>query len=75
MEVGAKIQAAIYDLLNAMQATTETPTVKVTTTLAIVNLMDRADAERGIIPIEQIRSVTLENLLVDAGAATLCLPI
>jgi hypothetical protein len=75
VEVGAKIKAAIYDLLNAMQATTETPTGKVTTTLAIVNLIDRADAEGGMIPIEQIRSVTLENVLVDAGATTLCLPI
>ncbi len=47
---------------------------KVITTLAIQNLIDQADAERGMIPIEQIRSVTLENVLVDTGATTLCLP-
>ncbi|MEG3844102.1 retroviral-like aspartic protease family protein [Microcoleus sp. herbarium14] len=57
-----------------MQSTTETPMGKVTTTLAIQNLIDQADAERGMIPIEQIRSVTLENVLVDTGATTLCLP-
>lgn len=57
-----------------MQSTTETPMEKVTTTLAIVNLIDQADAERAMIPIEQIRSVTLENVLVDTGATTLCLP-
>ncbi|MEG4854796.1 aspartyl protease family protein [Microcoleus sp. B5-D4] len=57
-----------------METTTETPMGKVTTTLAIQNLIDQADAERGMIPIEQIRSVTLENVLVDTGATTLCLP-
>jgi clan AA aspartic protease len=57
-----------------MQSTTEILMGKVTTTLAIVNLIDQADAERGMIPIEQIRSVTLENVLVDTGATTLCLP-
>ena len=57
-----------------METTTETPMGKVITTLAIVNLIDEADAERGMIPTEQIRSVTLENVLVDTGATTLCLP-
>ncbi len=57
-----------------MQSTAETSMGKVTTTLAILNLIDQADAERGMIPIEQIRSVTLENVLVDTGATTLCLP-
>jgi clan AA aspartic protease len=57
-----------------MQLTTETSIGKVTTRLAIENRIDRADAERGMIPIEQIRSVTLENVLVDTGATTLCLP-
>lgn len=72
--VYAKIRAAIYDIVNTMETTTETPMGKVITTLAIVNLIDEADAERGMIPIEQIRSVTLENVLVDTGATTLCLP-
>ncbi|PSB25709.1 aspartyl protease [filamentous cyanobacterium Phorm 46] len=57
-----------------MQSTTENLMGKVTTTLAIQNLIDQADAERGMIPIEQIRSVILENVLVDTGATTLCLP-
>ncbi|HAT13635.1 MAG TPA: aspartyl protease [Microcoleaceae bacterium UBA11344] len=57
-----------------MQSTTEIPMGKVTTTLTILNLIDQADAERGMIPIEQIRYVTLENVLVDTGATTLCLP-
>ncbi|MEG4323381.1 MULTISPECIES: retroviral-like aspartic protease family protein [unclassified Microcoleus] len=57
-----------------MQSTSESLMGKVTTTLAIQNLIDQADAERGMIPIEQIRSVTLENVLVDTGATTLCLP-
>ena len=57
-----------------MQSTTENLMGKVITTLAIQNLIDQADAERGMIPVEQIRSVILENVLVDTGATTLCLP-
>ncbi|MGB3266897.1 MAG: retroviral-like aspartic protease family protein [Microcoleus sp.] len=57
-----------------MQSTTESLMGKVTTTLAIQNLIDQADAERGMIPVEEIRSVILENVLVDTGATTLCLP-
>jgi clan AA aspartic protease len=57
-----------------MQSIAETPMGKVTTTLAIQNLIDQADAERGMIPVEQVRSVILENVLVDTGATTLCLP-
>jgi hypothetical protein len=47
---------------------------KVTTTLVITNRLDEGKAEDGLIPIEQVRSVTLENVLVDTGATTLCLP-
>jgi clan AA aspartic protease len=72
--VYAKIKAAIYDIVNVMETTTETPMGKVIATLVIENLIDRADAERSMIPIEEIRSVTLENVLVDTGATTLCLP-
>ncbi|WP_293128130.1 retroviral-like aspartic protease family protein [Microcoleus sp. bin38.metabat.b11b12b14.051] len=57
-----------------MQSTTKNLIGKVITTLAIQNLIDQADAERGMIPVEQIRYVTLENVLVDTGATTLCLP-
>ena len=57
-----------------MQAATEHKMGKVITTLVITNRIDEAKAEDGPIPIEQVRSVTLENVLVDTGATTLCLP-
>ncbi|MEB3884320.1 retroviral-like aspartic protease family protein [Lyngbya sp. CCY1209] len=47
---------------------------KITTTLTIVNRIDQASATRGYIPPEQVRSLTLNNVLVDTGATTLCLP-
>jgi clan AA aspartic protease len=47
---------------------------KVITNLTITNLIDQADAERGMIPYDRVRSITLENVLVDTGATTLCLP-
>lgn len=74
MEICAKIQAAIYNILNIMETTTETPMGKVITTLVITNRLDEGNAENGLIPIEQVRSVSLENVLVDTGATTLCLP-
>ena len=47
---------------------------KVYTTLTITNLADQILAEAKVIETEQIRSVTLEHVLVDTGATTLCLP-
>lgn len=47
---------------------------KITTTLVITNRLDQGLAARGIIPADQVRSVTLNNVLVDTGATTLCLP-
>lgn len=47
---------------------------KVTTTIKITNQIDLTLAERGFIPEEQIRSITLNNVLVDTGATRLCLP-
>ncbi len=47
---------------------------KVITTLTVTNRLDQGKAEDGLIPLEQVRSVTLENVLVDTGATTLCLP-
>lgn len=47
---------------------------KVTTTITVTNRIDRILAERGLIPSEQIRSVTLKDVLVDTGATRLCLP-
>lgn len=47
---------------------------KVFTTLTITNRADQIRAEDGTILLEQIRSITLKNVLVDTGATTLCLP-
>jgi predicted aspartyl protease len=47
---------------------------KVTTTITVTNRIDQILAERGFIPAEQIRSVTLKDVLVDTGATRLCLP-
>ncbi|MBE9097268.1 aspartyl protease [Tychonema sp. LEGE 07203] len=47
---------------------------KVTTTLVITNRLDEGKAADNLIPSEQVRSVILENVWVDAGATTLCLP-
>lgn len=47
---------------------------KVFTTITIRNRADEILAENNVISSEQIRSATLENVLVDTGATTLCLP-
>lgn len=47
---------------------------KVFTTLTIINRADQILAEAGIISPAEVRSLTLENVLVDTGATTLCLP-
>ena len=57
-----------------MQATTNKSMGKVITTLNLTNRIDQANAENGLIPPEQVRTVTLKNALVDTGATTLCLP-
>ncbi|CBN56222.1 MULTISPECIES: hypothetical protein [Kamptonema] len=47
---------------------------RVTTTITVTNHIDEILAERGFIALEQIRSITLDNVLVDTGATRLCLP-
>lgn len=47
---------------------------KTTTTLVVTNRGDEVLAERGIIPSEGVRAVTLKNVLVDTRATTLYLP-
>ncbi|MEG5091901.1 retroviral-like aspartic protease family protein [Microcoleus sp. B13-B4] len=47
---------------------------KITTTLTITNRLDQGKAEDNLIPADQIRSITIKNVLVDTGATTLCLP-
>jgi hypothetical protein len=46
----------------------------VTTTITIANLVDEILAERGLMPAEAIRSLTIEKVLVDMGTTRLCLP-
>lgn len=57
-----------------MQVTTENSMGRITTTVSIANRADQVLAARGFIPPEQVRSITLKNVLVDTGASTLCLP-
>lgn len=47
---------------------------KVLTSLNVINRADQIRTKDGTVSSEQIRSVTLENVLVDIGATTLCLP-
>jgi clan AA aspartic protease len=50
------------------------PMGKIVTTLVITNRLDEGLAARGGISNPEIRSVALDNVLVDTGATTLCLP-
>jgi clan AA aspartic protease len=47
---------------------------KIITTLAITNRLDEGIAERGLMTHDEVRSITVNNVLVDTGATTLCLP-
>ncbi|MDJ1184307.1 aspartyl protease family protein [Roseofilum casamattae] len=47
---------------------------KIIAALTILNRADQSAATRGYIPVEEVRSVSLKNVLVDTGATTLCLP-
>ena len=55
-------------------ALTPTPMSKILTTLTVTNYRDQIRAEEGTIGPDQVRSVTLDDVLVDSGATTLCLP-
>ncbi len=57
-----------------MQVTTDSLMGRITTTLKISNRADQVLATRGFIPPEQVRSLTLQNVLIDTRATTLCLP-
>lgn len=50
------------------------PVGKIVTSLVVTNRLDEGLATRGVIPADAVRSVTLDNVLVDTGATTLCLP-
>jgi len=56
-----------------MYATSDKSIGKVLTMLTVTNRADQSAATRGFIPTEQIRSITLDHVLVDQGATTLCL--
>lgn len=47
---------------------------RILTSFSVTNRLDEGLAGRGIIPVEQIRTLKLKNVLVDTGATTLCLP-
>jgi len=57
-----------------MYATSDKSMGKILTTLTITNRADQSAAARGFITASEIRSITLDNVLVDTGATTLCLP-
>ncbi|MBD2547183.1 MULTISPECIES: retroviral-like aspartic protease family protein [Planktothricoides] len=57
-----------------MKPTNQQDMGKVFTTLTIINRADQIRAEDGTISPAEVRSLTLENVLVDTGATTLCLP-
>ncbi|MEG4274622.1 MULTISPECIES: aspartyl protease [unclassified Microcoleus] len=47
---------------------------QVLTTIAVTNLIDLVLAERGFISAEEVRSVTIDKVIVDTGATLLSLP-
>ena len=47
---------------------------QVIVTITVINRIDQVLSERGFIPREEVRSCTLNNVLVDTGATMLCLP-
>lgn len=47
---------------------------KIYTSMTVTNRADQILAEAKVISPEEIRSITLEDVLVDTGATTLCLP-
>ncbi len=57
-----------------MLSTAKTKMGRIITTLTITNRIDQGLAARGIITADEVRSLTLDNVLVDTGATTLCLP-
>lgn len=57
-----------------MQSTSTEQMGKVTTTLTVMNRGDQVLAERGLMSVDEVRTTTLNNVLVDTGATTLCLP-
>jgi clan AA aspartic protease len=57
-----------------MQSTSTEQIGRIITILVITNRGDQVLAERGLMAVEEVRTTTLKNVLVDTGATTLCLP-
>ena len=57
-----------------MQSATVDKMGRITTTIAVTNRGDQVLVERGVISAQEVRSLTLRDVLVDTGATTLCLP-
>lgn len=47
---------------------------QVITRLTVTNRIDQVLHQRGFIPSEEVRAMTLDNVVVDTGATMLCLP-
>ncbi|MCC7363006.1 MAG: aspartyl protease family protein [Dehalococcoidia bacterium] len=47
---------------------------KVHTSVTITNNRDEILAQHGLLPAAEVRTITLERILIDTGADTLCLP-
>ncbi|ASC72448.1 hypothetical protein XM38_034050 [Halomicronema hongdechloris C2206] len=47
---------------------------KILISLTVTNRLDQGLAERGLLAPAAVRSVAIDNVLVDTGATTLCLP-
>ena len=47
---------------------------KVVTAIKVSNFVDTVLAERGFIRAEQVRAISVDNVIVDTGASMLCLP-
>jgi predicted aspartyl protease len=47
---------------------------RVTATITVTNHIDEILGERGLIPVEQIRSITIDNVMVDKKVTRLCFP-
>lgn len=60
--------------MSTQPALTPAPMGKIVTTLTVTNRLDQARLAAGEITSDQVRSVSLDNVLVDSGTTTLCLP-
>lgn len=46
----------------------DSPMGKIITSLTVINRVDQANTEDGLLPSDKIRSVTLNNVLVDSAS-------